>query len=126
MNNHVGSNIKKLKELKNMTQEYVAKSIGISQSSYSDIENCHVLLTDERLLQISEVLGLPVELVKSFNESVFFHNCTQSGYNNTYHITNPIDQIQDLTNQLLKVSRDRILELEDQIKQLEDELRKMQ
>ena len=36
---NIVANIKQIRELKNFTQEYMAHEIGISQASYSRLEN---------------------------------------------------------------------------------------
>ncbi len=37
--NNLSLNIKRVREFKNFTQQHVANSLKMSQSSYSDIEN---------------------------------------------------------------------------------------
>lgn len=41
----LGLNIRKIRELKDFSQQYIADKLSISQSSYSDIENGKVLLS---------------------------------------------------------------------------------
>lgn len=43
----IGSNIKKIRELKNFNQNYVATALGISQKSYSNIEKSKNKITIE-------------------------------------------------------------------------------
>jgi transcriptional regulator with XRE-family HTH domain len=62
----VGQKIKKIRELKNLTQDYVSEKLGITQSSYSKLENGEVDIPLERLRQISELLGLKPEDILSF------------------------------------------------------------
>jgi transcriptional regulator with XRE-family HTH domain len=69
----VGQKIKKLRELKNLTQEHVANELGITQSAYSKIENNEVELVYSKLEQIANVLGLSPEDIITFNEHVVFN-----------------------------------------------------
>ena len=69
----IGHKIKKLRELRTLTQEHMAKSIGISQGAYSRIELGESEVTYSKLEKISEELGMKPEEVIAFNESVVFN-----------------------------------------------------
>ncbi len=72
-NINIGHKIKKLRELKNLTQEHMAKSIGISQGAYSRMELGETEITYTKLEKISEELGMKPEEVIAFNESLVFN-----------------------------------------------------
>ena len=72
-NLNIGHKIKKLRELKNLTQEHMANSIGISQGAYSRMELGETEITYSKLEKISEELGLKPEEIIAFNESVVFN-----------------------------------------------------
>ena len=72
-NLNIGHKIKKLRELKNLTQQHMANSIGISQGAYSRMELGETEITYSKLEKISEELGLKPEDVIAFNESVVFN-----------------------------------------------------
>ena len=66
--------IRKVRELRSLTQEKVANALGMTTSGYSRIERGEVKLSLNRLEQIAEVLGvLPLDLT-SFDETIFFTN----------------------------------------------------
>ena len=69
----IGHKIKKLRELKNLTQEHMANSIGITQGAYSRMELGETEITYSKLEKISEELGMKPEDVIAFNESVVFN-----------------------------------------------------
>jgi transcriptional regulator with XRE-family HTH domain len=69
----IGHKIKKLRELKNLTQEHMANSIGITQGAYSRMELGETEITYSKLEKISEELGMKPEEVIAFNESVVFN-----------------------------------------------------
>ncbi|WP_293299103.1 helix-turn-helix transcriptional regulator [Pedobacter sp. UBA4863] len=54
----VASKIRKLRENKNFSQEYLAKKIGISQNAYSKIELGYSKITLDRLIHISHILEI--------------------------------------------------------------------
>ena len=72
-NINIGHKIKKLRELKNLTQEHMAKSIGISQGAYSRMELGETEITYTKLEKIAEELGMKPEEVIAFNESLVFN-----------------------------------------------------
>ncbi len=60
-----GGVIKKNRELRNYTQEFVAKQMNISQNAYSKIENGYTQLTVNHLMELSRILEVSiVDLLK--------------------------------------------------------------
>ena len=55
-----GTIIRNYRELKNFSQKYIAKEMGISQNAYSKIENNITQLTVHHLKQLSKILNVPV------------------------------------------------------------------
>ncbi|GGM90501.1 hypothetical protein GCM10010967_24420 [Dyadobacter beijingensis] len=54
----VALNIRKIREYRDYTQEYLAMKLGISQNAYSKIELGYTRITLERLIQIAQILGV--------------------------------------------------------------------
>lgn len=57
---NVTENIRKIREAKRLTQEYLAEKLGISQNAYSKIELGYSQITLYRLFQITTVLDVEV------------------------------------------------------------------
>ena len=79
---NIGTKIKKLRELKNLTQEHMASVIGVTQSAYSRMELGETEITYSKLARIAGELGMKPEDVIAFNESMVFnvmHNQTGNG-----------------------------------------------
>jgi transcriptional regulator with XRE-family HTH domain len=79
---NIGTKIKKLRELKNLTQEHMASVIGVTQSAYSRMELGETEITYSKLARIADELGMKPEEVIAFNESMVFnvmHNQTGNG-----------------------------------------------
>jgi len=90
----LGQKIKKLRELKNLTQEHLAIELGLTQSAYSKIESGEVDVPYSRLEQIAKVLELRPEDIITFNEHVVFnimHN-TNSENGMIVHQASPIEK----------------------------------
>ena len=72
----VGEKIKKFRELKNYTQQYVADELELSLSGYGKIERDETDISISRLEKIAAVLEVDVSTILSFDEKhIFnFHN----------------------------------------------------
>ena len=69
----VYENIRKIRELKNLTREYVAAELKMSTSGYGKIERGDVDLTVSKLMEISKVLEVSIEFIIKFDVSIFFN-----------------------------------------------------
>lgn len=76
MKNELGCKVKKMRELMGLKQEYMAASIGISQSRYSEIESGIANITLERLEKISEVLNTTPEAIQAYDEKAIVNFLT--------------------------------------------------
>jgi transcriptional regulator with XRE-family HTH domain len=62
------SNIRKIREFRNYTQDYLAAKLKISQNAYSKIELGYSSITINRLVEIAEILE--VDLVDIISKNV--------------------------------------------------------
>jgi transcriptional regulator with XRE-family HTH domain len=65
-------NIKKIRELKDLTRDYVASQLNMSTSGYGKIERGEVDLTISKLTKIAVVLNVSVDFILRFNIATFF------------------------------------------------------
>lgn len=63
-----GENIRKIRRNNDFTQEYMAFEMGISQKSYSDIENSKVRINLEILTKISAILNIKPSEICSISD----------------------------------------------------------
>lgn len=72
----VGDKIKKLRELKSYTQQYMADELELSLSGYGKIERDETDISISRLEKIATVLEVDISSILSFDEkNIFnFHN----------------------------------------------------
>ncbi|WP_257667788.1 helix-turn-helix domain-containing protein [Parapedobacter tibetensis] len=67
----VANNIRRVREFRSYTQDYVASKIGISQNAYSKLELGFHKLSLDRLFQIAEVLDIEcVTLLQHDDEEI--------------------------------------------------------
>ena len=79
---NIGDNIKKIRELKNYTQEHVALELGLSQATYARIESGETIPKIDRLQRIAEILEVDISTLLNSNVFNIIFNATanQSGY----------------------------------------------
>lgn len=77
----LGSQIKKIREFKNLTQNHVANKLGMSQSNYARIEGDHVSLTESQLNDIADVFEINVSSIKHFDERITISLNTSKEFN---------------------------------------------
>lgn len=69
----LGYKIKKLRELKNLTQEFMAHELGLNQSAYSKLETGAVDISFSKLEKIATIFQMKIEDIMSFNEQLVFN-----------------------------------------------------
>ena len=70
----IGHKIKKVRELRNFTQEYMATQLSLSQEGYSKIEADKTKVSLERIEQIAKVLNIDLLDLLNFDEKYVFNN----------------------------------------------------
>lgn len=70
----IGTKIRKLRDLYDLTQDYVAEKLGISQNAFSKIERGETDPTYSTLVRIAEILKVDVSRLISFDERQMLFN----------------------------------------------------
>jgi len=121
---HIGRNISRIRELRDMKQEALAIALGVSQQSISNLEGSENV-DDEKLSRVAEALGVTPEAIKNFSEDAVFniigntyHDDSSSikNYNCTF---NPLDKLLEafeenkkLYKQLIQAEKEKVALLE--------------
>lgn len=108
----VGSNIKKLRNLRNYTQVKMAEILKITQAAYSKIEKDETDIALKRLVQIAEILEVKLADIFKFDEKLGFNSPENQG-DATEVVTNQETQITELYERLLASKEQQILELKE-------------
>lgn len=109
-----GNKLRLLREFRNYSQEYVAKKLGITQNTYSRVENNQTRVTTERLHQIAQILDVPVgELVSNDELVIHFDHPLSNHHHSTVK--------QDHWNEL----NEKIAFIQNEIQGLHEERSKM-
>lgn len=78
----IGQKIRKIRELKGFSQEYVANKLDLTQKAYSNIENGKTKLDFDRLEVIANIFEVDAFNILNFDEKALFNNfnhATQTG-----------------------------------------------
>ena len=129
---HIGRNISRLRELRDMKQEALAFAIGVSQQTISNIENSEIV-DEDKLQLIAKELGVTVEAIKNFSEESminyfnnFYDNSQGSNFGPLNQCTfNPLDKLievydekEKLYERLLQAEKDKVEYLERILKNI--------
>ncbi len=72
-------NIKKFRELKNITREQIASDLNLSVSGYSKLERGEIEITLKRLHEIAEILDVEISQILNFNSQTIFNITNSQG-----------------------------------------------
>ncbi|QSW90071.1 helix-turn-helix transcriptional regulator [Flavobacterium endoglycinae] len=110
---HIGRNISRIRELKDMKQEALAYAIGSSQQTISIIENSEIVDKD-KLEKIAEALGVTVEAIENFSEenvinyfNTFHESVSGSFITNNSCTFNPLDKVVELYERLVQAEKEK-------------------
>lgn len=105
----IGEKIKKIRELKNYTQEYMATKLEMSQAGYGKIERNESEISYQKLHKIAKIFKLKVEDLIYFNERILF-NLTHSSADNDFSVNSKLtDQEKLLYEQIITQQKEEIL-----------------
>ena len=108
-------NIKKFRELKNLTRDEVAEKLEMSLSGYSKLERGDVELTVNKLYRILEILEVQVSQILNFDASQIFNvsnNQVVNGVEIKEQHHHYKDEYKDKYIQLLEAEVERLKKLE--------------
>lgn len=118
---NIGFNIRKIREQKGFSQEYMANILNISQASYARMENEETKITVERLQKIAEILE--TSIVDFFNNDRYIiHNQNyDSSYGNAY-VHNLTIENKEATEKLIASYEERIKEYQERLKEKDEQI----
>lgn len=116
---HIGRNISRIRELKDMKQEALAQALGMSQQAVSIIENSETV-DEQKLIEVAKALEVSVEAIKNFSEegvinyfNSFHDNVVTTGSIFATNCTfNALDKVVELYERLVQAEKDKVEYLE--------------
>ena len=108
MNAELGERLKKFREMRNFTQEYVAQQLDMTPQGYGKIERNEVEVSIQRLETIAKILGTTIQDIFSFDERVIFNN---TDFKNNHFMSHHSSD----TFEIKEVYEERIKDLQKEI-----------
>ncbi|MDR1682050.1 MAG: helix-turn-helix transcriptional regulator [Candidatus Symbiothrix sp.] len=110
--NNLGLNIRKTREKRGFSQEYVANQLGINQSTYGKIERDASNISVDRLYKIAEVLESDVVNLLDIGKKNIFNNQANQGNGYVETINNDfkamIGEIREIYDKLIASKDEQI------------------
>ncbi len=114
MSVETGIRIKRIREYRNYTQQFMADELELSQNAYCIIENGITKLTTDRMEVIAKILDVPFESILSSEKQVFNieNNTIEKFYGyieNLYEENKEAQQRQVLINEKILLTLEGLL-----------------
>lgn len=124
----IGNKIKNIRELKNLTQDYMAEKLDITQSAYSRLENGETKVSKEKLGQIAEVLEVKPDDIVAFDSQKYFNNVSnvKGNYAGIYISNVDIEFVKKLYEDKIALLEKLITNTEKDLQKTEQELQQYQ
>jgi len=104
--NKIGFNIRKIREAKGFSQDYMANVLDISQASYARLENEDTKVTVDRLYKIAEVLD--TNIIDFFSADIVTIQ-NQNNYEGSYGLVQNLTiENKDIYEKLLKSKTEQL------------------
>lgn len=113
----IGQKIKKVRELRNFTQDYVASKLGITQEAYSKIESNKTNVSIQKLEQISQVLEVNIYDLMSFDEKTIFYNSAEKQTNTNIGVVQTSSTEKELYERIIEQLKGEIQFLKSILKE---------
>jgi transcriptional regulator with XRE-family HTH domain len=109
--------IRKIREIRNYSQEYLAQSLNLSVRAYSKIETGETQLTIRRLNEISQILEVtPLQILGFDEKQLFSKQAYNMEENQALHAVNEAPAV---------YLQRRILQMEQELAQMKNKLREV-
>ncbi len=115
MNKILSKNIRKYRELKGYSQEYMANELHISQPSYAKLENDSTKITVERLFNISKLLEMDMAELLDLKNQKIYNQEFKDNSNNYQEIHNLHQENKETYKELLKAKDEQIALLKEML-----------
>ena len=119
----INSNIKEIRSQKKLTQEFVAKKLGVSRVWYNKLENDEIDIKVDLLPKLAEIFKVPVHDLTQINGENYFSSHNNLNVKNIANVVNDNQEVKELFEELIKVKNELLQEKDLRIKMLEDNIK---
>ena len=115
MNDIIAKNIKKYRELKGFSQEYMAHQLSVNQSTYEKIENSSTKITIDKLFSVAKLLETDVSEILDLKNQTIFNQTDNETANAFGKVEHYYQENKEVYQELLKAKDEQIALLKEQI-----------
>ena len=108
----IGHKIKKIRELRNFTQEHIAEKLNITQAGYSKIERNEVDLNLEKLDKLAQIFEMKPEEILTFDEKYVLNNYGEKATQLVQYQNNFPPELKQLYEDKIKLLEEKVAWLE--------------
>jgi transcriptional regulator with XRE-family HTH domain len=120
----IGSKIKRIREMRGITQEEIAEDLNLTAQAYGRMERGETSISAERLGKIAEKLGVNTDEIMRYDENKFIisgnSNNGEASESNLQFNLNIYER-----DQTIEVLKDTITNQHEQIKFLQNQIEKL-
>ncbi|MFV0531840.1 MAG: helix-turn-helix domain-containing protein [Flavobacteriales bacterium] len=111
----LGKNIKKYRELKGYSQEYMAHELDITQANYAKMENNSIKITVDRLLKIALLLETDIAELLEMKKQTIYNQSDNQTANAFGSVQNLYQENKEVYEKLIQAKDEQITLLKEQI-----------
>ena len=115
MNDIIEKNIKKYRELKGFSQEYMAHQLNVNQSTYAKMENSSTKITIDKLFSVAKLLETDVSEILDLKNQTIFNQTDNETANAFGKVEHYYQENKEVYQELLKAKDEQIALLKEQI-----------
>lgn len=115
MNDIIAKNIKKYRELKGFSQEYMAHQLSVNQSTYAKMENSSTKITIDKLFSVAKLLETDVSEILDLKNQTIFNQTDNETANAFGKVEHYYQENKEVYQELLKAKDEQIALLKEQI-----------
>ena len=115
MNDIIAKNIKKYRELKGFSQEYMAHQLSVNQSTYAKMENNSTKITIDKLFSVAKLLETDVSEILDLKNQTIFNQTDNETANAFGKVEHYYQENKEVYQELLKAKDEQIALLKEQI-----------
>ena len=118
-----GEKIRTIRDIKGLSQEYVAKQLHITSQAYSKIKLNKTAIDEDKLNLLASIFGVTVDEIKNFdNQKYIFTNNTNN--KDSFQINNSVDKFLDIISTLIENQNKQMNLFVQQLTRIVDKLEK--
>ena len=108
MNDIIAKNIKKYRELKGFSQEYMAHQLSVNQSTYAKMENSSTKITIDKLFSVAKLLETDVSEILDLKNQTIFNQTDNETANAFGKVEHYYQENKEVYQELLKAKDEQI------------------